>query len=99
MRDFKKTNIKPWLAKEWCIPEASAEYVAKMEDVLGVYERPYDACKPVVCIDETNKQLIEETRIPSSAEHPELKDSVFERKGVADVCIWLMNHLPEELRQ
>ena len=33
-----------------------------MEDVLEVYQRPYDPLYPVVCIDETNKQLIEETR-------------------------------------
>ena len=44
--------------KEWCIPEADAEFVAKMEDVLEVYQRPYDPLRPVVCIDETNKQLI-----------------------------------------
>ena len=39
--------------KEWCIPEADAEFVAKMEDVLEVYQRPYDPLRPVVCIDET----------------------------------------------
>ena len=47
--------------KEWCIPEADADFVAKMEDVLEVYQRPYDPLRPVVCIDETNKQLIEES--------------------------------------
>ncbi len=39
--------------------ERDAEFVAKMEDVLGVYERPYDPAAPVVCIDEINRQLIE----------------------------------------
>lgn len=48
--------------KEWCIPKAGAEFVAAMEDVLEVYQRPYDPLRPVVCIDETNKQLIKETR-------------------------------------
>ena len=43
--------------KERCIPEADADFVAKMEDVLEVYQRPYDPLRPVVCIDETNKQL------------------------------------------
>ena len=41
MRDNEKNELKPWLVAEWCIPEASAEFVAKMEDVLAVYERPY----------------------------------------------------------
>ncbi len=60
--------------KEWCIPTADAEFVAKMEDVLEVYQRPYDPVRPVVCIDETNKQLIGETRIPCEPGHPEVAD-------------------------
>jgi len=35
-----------------------------MEDVLDVYERPYDPARPVVCLDETSKQLVAETRTP-----------------------------------
>ena len=47
----------------WCIPEKrSAEFVFHMEDVLEVYHRPYDPTRPVVCLDETFKQLIGETR-------------------------------------
>ncbi len=49
----------------WCIPpKQSAEFVYHMEDVLEVYHRPYDPKRPVVCIDETFKQLIGETRTP-----------------------------------
>jgi len=42
-----------------------------MEDVLDVYARPYDPLLPVVCIDETNKQMVVQTRIP--AQHGNLK--------------------------
>ena len=35
-----------------------------MEDVLSVYTRPHDPDRPVVCLDETSKQLIAETRVP-----------------------------------
>lgn len=56
-----------------------------MEDVLDVYQRPYDPLNPVVCIDETNKQLIKETRIPCTPGQPEKVDSEYERNGVADV--------------
>jgi len=56
-----------------------------MEDVLDVYQRPYDPLNPVVCIDEMNKQLIRETRIPCVPSQPEKVDSVYERNGVADV--------------
>jgi hypothetical protein len=85
MRNDEKNELKPWRVKEWCIPEASAEFVAKMEDILDVYERPYDENRPVVCIDETNKQLIKETRIPCAVGEPEKVDSEYERCGVADV--------------
>jgi len=56
-----------------------------MEDVLDVYQRPYDPLNPVVCIDETNKQLIVETRIPCAPGQPEKLDYEYERNGVADV--------------
>lgn len=56
-----------------------------MEDVLDVYQRPYDPLCPVVCIDETNKQLIKETRIPCKPGEIEKVDSVYERNGVVDV--------------
>jgi hypothetical protein len=56
-----------------------------MEDVLDVYQRPYDPNHPVVCIDETNKQMIKEIRIPCAPGQVEKVDSVYERNGVADV--------------
>ncbi|MBM6669080.1 IS630 family transposase [Lacrimispora saccharolytica] len=77
--------MKPWLVEEWCIPRADAEFVAKMEDVLDVYQRPYDLRRPVVCIDETNKQLIKEERLPCKPGSPEKVDSVYIRNGVANV--------------
>ncbi len=56
-----------------------------MEDVLAVYQRPYDPLQPVVCIDEANRQLIKETRIPCAPRQQENVDSVYERNGVADI--------------
>lgn len=52
-----------------------------MEDVLDVYQRPYDPHRPVVCIDETNKQLIKEERLPCKPGSPEKADSVYVRNG------------------
>ena len=48
-------------------PDTSAAFVAAMEDVLEVYHRPHDPTHPVVCLDETSKQLIAETRSPIPA--------------------------------
>jgi hypothetical protein len=83
--------LKPWLVKMWCIPpNANAEFVWKMEDVLEVYKRPYDSLRPVVCMDETSKQLIGETRLPVDAApgQPRRVDYEYERKGVADLFMF-----------
>ena len=50
------------LEAQWCIPKVSAEFVACMEDVLDLYAEPYDPKRPVVCFDETSKQLVAEKR-------------------------------------
>jgi hypothetical protein len=71
----------------WCIPEASAEYVACMEDVLDQYERPYDPQYPLVCFDEGLKQLIEETRrgYPGKMGRKERYDYEYKRNGVRNL--------------
>ena len=45
-------------------PKANSAFVAAMEDVLAVYTRPRDRDCPLVCLDETSKQLVAETRVP-----------------------------------
>lgn len=62
-RTLKKNELKPHLSKYWVIPpKGDASFVAAMEDVLSVYERPYDPKRPVVCMDEASRQLLSETR-------------------------------------
>lgn len=58
-----------------------------MEDILEVYQRPYDALCPLVCMDEMSKPLIDETRVPLpvSVGQPEKYDYEYERKGVNNV--------------
>jgi len=58
-----------------------------MERVLDVYRRPYNPDFPVVCMDETPRQLIRETRtpIPASPGQPERHDYEYERRGVCNV--------------
>jgi len=54
-----------------------------MEDVLEVYERPYDAARPVVCLDEAAKQILSQVREPWPVQpgHPERFDNEYERHG------------------
>jgi hypothetical protein len=76
------------LKKGWCLPEApAAEFVAAMEDVLEVYHRPYDAQRPVVCMDECSKQLIGEVREPLPPKPGQVakEDSEYVRNGTANV--------------
>ena len=58
-----------------------------MEDVLEVYHRPHDPEYPVVCVDETSKQLISETRVPIKAKpgQPARHDYEYERNGTANL--------------
>ena len=58
-----------------------------MEDVLEVYHRPHDPDRPVVCLDETSKQLIAETRVPIAAKpgQPKRDDYEYERNGTANL--------------
>ena len=60
-----------------------------MEDVLEVYTRPYDPQRPQVCMDETSKQLVGETREPLPAEpgQPERFDYEYVRNGVCNLFI------------
>ena len=68
-------------------PDANAAFVAAMEDVIEVYHRPHDADRPVVCVDETSKQLIIETRtpIPAKPGRPQRVDCEYQRNGTANL--------------
>jgi len=60
-----------------------------MEDILEVYHLPYDEDYPVVCMDESNKQLVGEVRdpIPCKPGMPKRIDDEYVRKGVANIFI------------
>ena len=68
-------------------PEQNAAFVCAMEDVLDVYQRPYDATRPVVCLDEASRQLVNETRPrrPVAPGHPARVDYEYERNGTANL--------------
>jgi hypothetical protein len=72
----------------WCIPpERDCEFVAAMEDVLEVYKRPADPAKPVVCLDESSKQLVGEIRtpLPPAPGVPARYDCEYVRNGTANL--------------
>jgi len=76
----------------WCIPpKQNAEFVARMEDVLAVYARPYTQGCPVVCMDEKPFQLVGERfeLIKMGADnHTEKYDCEYERKGSCSIFMF-----------
>jgi hypothetical protein len=85
----KKNVLRPHLKEQWVIPPcATAAFVAAMEDVLEVYQRPHDPGRPLVCVDETSKQLIAETRVPIAAKPGRAirYDYEYWRNGTANLC-------------
>ena len=65
-------------------PKQSAQFVHCMEQVLSVYERPYDADHPVVCLDESPRQLLE-IKQEHKSDGSLLQDCEYIRKGVAEL--------------
>lgn len=87
MSTTKKNELKPFLKETYVIPkEKSAEFVCKMEDVLEVYERPYEEAHPVVCLDESPKQIIDYKETVGS-DGKQYQDSEYVRRGVAELFV------------
>jgi len=84
---LKEHDLKPWQQKSWCVPELDEEFIEKMEDVLKLYERPYNEQRPLVCLDEKPIQLLDETRPASGIAPGEVKkvDYEYKRKGTCSV--------------
>jgi hypothetical protein len=76
------------LKEQWVLPKPQdADFVAAMEDVLEVYQRPYDEQRPVVCVDEATKQLVADVTPPLPMEpgRPARQDYEYERRGTANL--------------
>ncbi|MEX2446211.1 MAG: IS630 family transposase [Dehalococcoidia bacterium] len=82
--------------RRWLIPpKANAAYAARMEDVLAVYARPVDAARPLVCFDESGKDLKAHTRPPQPAVpgQPAREDSEYARHGSRNLFLSYAPHL------
>src|SRR5918911_3813421 len=90
-RRLSEMPLKPWQEKMWCIPEINGEFVARMEDVLELYAQEPDPRRPVICFDETPRQLIGEERVPIPPEpgKPRRVDYEYVRNGTANVFMFV----------
>ncbi len=73
----------------WCIGRITGEYLARLEDVLTLYNLPYNAQEPLICVDELPFQLLGETVEPLEMKSGAVKkiDYEYARKGVASVFV------------
>ncbi len=88
---LKKSGMTNRKIEYWVIPpEANAEFVAGMEEVLDTYAMPYDPACPVLCMDEQPVQLLKETRPPIAAtkDHGKRVDYEYERAGTANIFMF-----------
>ena len=75
------------MREQWCLPpEGDADFAWRMEDVLDVYTRPADPARPVVCLDETSRQVLADVRPPrpDAPGQPRNKDPEDVREGVVN---------------
>lgn len=73
----------------WCIGRMTGEYLARMENVLSLYNLPHNRLRPVICVDELPFQLLGETVEPLLIKPGVVKkiDYEYQRKGVASVFV------------
>lgn len=73
----------------WCIPRVDEEFIARMEDVLDLYARPYDPKERVICFDEKSKELHDEIRPVQAmtATRPRRRDYEYKRNGTANCFV------------
>jgi DDE superfamily endonuclease len=71
----------------WCVAELDEAYVAKMEDVLALYEKPYRSAEPVICLDEKPVSLHADVRPyrPARPGRIAKRDNEYKRRGTANI--------------
>jgi len=73
----------------WCIQAITEEYRTRMYRLLELYQQAHDPSKPLVCMDEKSKQLLEDSRPPIPAKPGQLEkfDYEYKRKGTCNIFV------------
>ena len=89
MGAVKKNDIKPWLKKQWCLATIDSQFIALMEDLLDLYEKPYNCRYPVVGVDERPCQLLGDILLPLPVQPGSVKkeDYHYKRNGICTVFV------------
>jgi transposase len=88
---LKKSSLKPWRKKMWCIGDLTPEYRERMYNLLDLYSLEFDPLYPVICLDEKSKQIISNmpTKLPIRMKEgaPEKIDYEYIRKGTSNFFV------------
>lgn len=81
--------MKPHLKKQWVISKVDAEFLARMEHILHLYNQPYNAAEPLICFDERPCQLIEDTLspIPMKSGRVKRQHYAYKRNGTCALLV------------
>jgi hypothetical protein len=73
----------------WCIPKLTERFKERMEDLLDLYAEEYDPKRPVVCLDEKSKQLLQDSRpsLPRAPGKTVCRDYEYVRNGTANIFV------------
>jgi len=84
-----QNDLKPWQKKQWCIGALTTEFLWRMENILDLYELPYNPKRPVICFDERPCQLLDNvvTPLPMEPGKPIRQDYHYDRNGVCSLLI------------
>ena len=94
-RVLQRNELRPHLSEYWCIPpKEDGEFVAHMEDILDIYQQPYDPKRPLWCMDEKPYQLLGESREPIPMRPGDIAkiDSEYVRNGTASIFCFIQPH-------
>jgi len=94
-RILNRNQLRPHVSEYWCIPpKEDAEFVACMEDILDLYQQPFDPARPLWCLDEKPYQLLGESREPIPMRRGDITkfDSEYKRNGTVSIFLMIQPH-------
>lgn len=94
-RVLQRNEIRPHLNEYWCIPPTEdADFVAAMEDILDLYQQPFDPKRPLWCMDEKPYQILDDARKPLEMRPGDIKkiDCDYVRNGTVSVFCFIQPH-------
>ena len=93
-RRLHELDLKPWQKRMWCIAKVTPQFIAQMEHILELYAAPPDPRRPLVCFDETLKQLVGRVVDPLPAEPGKSlrEDHHYRRNGSTSLAMFFAPH-------